>query len=130
MEKIEESRCSVLLRKDLWITRRSRRSRAQGHIFIKRISLKREKALIPIAILRTVSSSHQPPATALETKKVFSVRNIEDQIPFASYDVNQYDLSSKAEKQKLFIENLKKIDVEKAPFDSSHSRFPHYEPKK
>ena len=29
----------------------------------------------------------------------------------------------------MFIENLKKIDVEKAPFDSSHSRFPHYEAK-
>jgi hypothetical protein len=43
------------------------------------------------------------------------------------YDVRQYDLSTKAEKQKIFIENLKKIDVEKAPFDSSHSRFPHYE---
>lgn len=55
--------------------------------------------------------------------------NTEDQTPFAAYDVNQFDLASKAEKQKIFIENLKKIDVEKAPFDSSHSRFPHYESK-
>ena len=34
------------------------------------------------------------------------------------------------EKQKNFLENLKKIDVEKAPFESSISRFPHYEKKK
>lgn len=54
---------------------------------------------------------------------------LEDTTPFGAYDVHNYDLSNKLEKQKVFIENLRKIDVEKAPFDSSHSRFPHYEPK-
>lgn len=37
-------------------------------------------------------------------------------IPFASYDVTHYDVSTKLEKKKNFIENLKKIDVEKPAF--------------
>jgi hypothetical protein len=74
----------------------------------------------------TVSSSQLPPATVSATMEVHITIISEDQTPFAAYDVNQFDLANKAEKQKIFIENLKKIDVEKAPFDSSHSRFPHY----
>lgn len=49
--------------------------------------------------------------------------------PFAEYEVSHYDLSKKIEKQKHFIDNLKKIDVERPGFESSISRFPHYESK-
>lgn len=55
--------------------------------------------------------------------------NRSEKNPFAEYDVSHYDLSKKIEKQKNFLENLKKIDVEKAAFESSLSRFPHYESK-
>lgn len=41
----------------------------------------------------------------------------------AQYDLSHYDLSKKLEKQKNFIDNLKKIDVQKAPFESGKPRF-------
>jgi hypothetical protein len=38
-------------------------------------------------------------------------------------------VAKKLERQKLFLENLKKIEVERPAFESSHTRFPHYENK-
>jgi hypothetical protein len=48
-------------------------------------------------------------------------------VPVGEYDVTYTDISKKIEKQKNYLENLKKIEVEKAPFESTHTRFPHYE---
>lgn len=36
-------------------------------------------------------------------------------------------MAKKLERQKMFLENLKKIEVEKPGFESSHARFAHYE---
>jgi hypothetical protein len=49
---------------------------------------------------------------------------------FGEYDVSYHDMAKKLERQKMFLENLKKIEVSKPGFESSYSRFPHYEGKK
>jgi hypothetical protein len=53
-----------------------------------------------------------------------------DDAKFGEYDVSYNDVSKKLERQKMFLENLKKIEVEKPGFESSYSRFPHYEQPK
>lgn len=51
--------------------------------------------------------------------------HLED-VKFGEYDVSYHDVAKKLERQKMFLENLKKIEVEKPGFESSHARFPHY----
>ncbi|KAI9551157.1 sperm-tail PG-rich repeat protein [Daphnia sinensis] len=58
-------------------------------------------------------------------KKLFGT--VKGDVPVGEYDVTYTDISKKIEKQKNYLENLKKIEVEKAPFESTHTRFPHYE---
>lgn len=55
----------------------------------------------------------------------YIVIHLED-VKFGEYDVSYNDVAKKLERQKMFLENLKKIEVEKPGFESSHSRFPHY----
>lgn len=43
------------------------------------------------------------------------------------YNLDVVSMNYKLEKQKLFMENLKKIEVVKPGFDSSKPRFKHYE---
>ena len=50
-----------------------------------------------------------------------------DTTKLAEYDLTYHDLSKKQERQKMFLENLKKIEVERPGFESSNSRFPHYQ---
>lgn len=62
------------------------------------------------------------------TKRV-PFNNAHTEVAVGQYEINQNDLSKRVEKQRSLIENLKKIDVKRAPFESSIARFTHYNPR-